>query len=46
MNRNKTYLLGAVLVVLVIAAYFLTTDRGTKTETEKTPEKGKRIFCS
>jgi hypothetical protein len=44
MNKNKTYLLGAVLVVLVIAAYFLTADRGTKTETEKTPEKEKEFF--
>jgi hypothetical protein len=45
MNKNKTYLLGAVLVVLVIAAYFLTTDRGVKTETEKTPEKEKEFFA-
>jgi len=45
MNKNKTYLLGAVLVVLVIAAYFLTTDRGTKTETEKTPPKEKEFFA-
>ncbi|MBS1494973.1 MAG: DUF4340 domain-containing protein [Bacteroidetes bacterium] len=44
MNKNKTYLLGAVLVVLVIAAYFLTTDRGPKTETEKTPPKEKEFF--
>lgn len=45
MNKNKTYLLGAVLVVLVIAAYFLTADRGVKTETEKTPEKEKEFFA-
>lgn len=45
MNKNKTYLLGAVLVVLVIAAYFLTTDRGSKTETEKTPPKDKEFFA-
>jgi len=45
MNKNKTYLLGAVLVVLVIAAYFLTSDRGTKTATEKTPEKEKEFFA-
>lgn len=45
MNKNKTYLLGAVLVVLVIAAYFLTSDRGTKTETEKTPPKEKEFFA-
>lgn len=45
MNTNKTYLLGGVLVVLVIAAYFLTSDRGTKTETEKTPEKEKEFFA-
>jgi hypothetical protein len=44
MNKNKTYLLGGVLVVLVVIAYFLTTDRGSKTETEKTPPKEKEFF--
>ncbi len=44
MNKNKTYLLGAVLVVLIVAAYFLTSERGTKTETEKTPPKEKEFF--
>ncbi|MBX7045558.1 MAG: DUF4340 domain-containing protein [Ignavibacteria bacterium] len=44
MNKNKTYILVAVLIVLIIAAYFLTTDRGPKTETEKTPPKDKEFF--
>lgn len=44
MNKNKTYILGAVLVVLIVAAYFLTSDRGTKTETAKTPPKEKEFF--
>ncbi len=45
MNKNNTYILLAVFVVLGIAAYFLTSDRGTKTETEKTPEKETEFFA-
>jgi len=44
MNKNKTYLLGGLLVVLVVVAYFLTADTGTKTETESIPAKEKEFF--
>jgi len=45
MNKNKTYLLGGVLVVLVVIAYFLTADTGTRTDTETIPEKEKEFFA-
>ncbi len=35
MKANKTYILAAIFVLLIIVAYFLTTDRGEKTSTYK-----------
>lgn len=34
MKNNRIYIYGAILVVLIVIAYFLTTEKGTKTTTE------------
>jgi len=44
MNKNKTYLLGGVLLVLVVVAYFLTADRGPVTTSGDKLNKEKEFF--
>lgn len=39
MNKNKNIILGIVLLVLIVIAYFLTTERGEKTASYKMEEK-------